>query len=55
VVALELGQPPEVGVVTGDGVLGLLNVQLEGKRAMSTLEFLRGQRDFAGAILGDGT
>jgi methionyl-tRNA formyltransferase len=55
VVALEFGQPPEVGVVTGDGVLGLLNVQLEGKRAMSALQFLRGQRDFAGAILGDGT
>ena len=55
VVALEFGQPPEVGVVTSDGVLGLLNVQLEGKRAMSALEFLHGQRDFAGAILGDGT
>lgn len=55
VVALGFGQPPEVGVVTGDGVLGLLNVQLEGKRAIPAAEFLRGQRDFAGAILGDRT
>lgn len=39
------------GVGTGDGVLGLLQVQLEGKRAMSAAEFLRGQRDFIGAVL----
>jgi methionyl-tRNA formyltransferase len=39
------------GVGTGDGVLGLLKVQLEGKRAMSAAEFLRGQRDFIGMVL----
>jgi methionyl-tRNA formyltransferase len=39
------------GVGTGDGVLGLLKVQLEGKRAMSAAEFLRGQRDFIGTVL----
>ena len=39
------------GVCTGEGILGVLKVQLEGKRAMSAAEFLRGQRDFIGAIL----
>ncbi len=39
------------GVNTGDGVLGILRLQLEGKRAMSGTEFLRGQRQFIGAIL----
>jgi methionyl-tRNA formyltransferase len=40
-----------VGVQTGEGVLGLVQVQLEGKRAMSGAEFVRGQRDFIGAQL----
>ncbi len=39
------------GVCTGDGVLGVLRIQLEGKRAISAAEFLRGQRQFIGAIL----
>ncbi len=39
------------GVGTGDGVLGVLRVQLEGKQALSAAEFLRGQRDFIGAVL----
>ncbi len=39
------------GVNTGDGVLGILSVQLEGKRAVSATEFLRGQRQFIGTIL----
>ncbi len=39
------------GVDTGDGVLGILKVQLEGKQAMSAAEFLRGQRQFIGAVL----
>jgi methionyl-tRNA formyltransferase len=39
------------GVGTGDGVLGVLRVQLEGKRAMSADEFLRGQREFIGMVL----
>ncbi len=39
------------GVNTTDGVLGILGVQLEGKRAMSADEFLRGQRQFIGARL----
>ena len=39
------------GVSTGQGMLGVLRVQLEGKRVMSAAEFLRGQRDWAGMIL----
>ncbi len=39
------------GVCTGDGILGVCQVQLEGKRAMSAAEFLRGQRQFIGAVL----
>jgi methionyl-tRNA formyltransferase len=50
VVALS-GHEPVPGVGTGDGVLGLLQVQLEGKRAMSAADFLRGQRDFIGVVL----
>ncbi len=39
------------GVNTGEGVLGVLTVQMEGKRAMPAAEFLRGQRQFVGALL----
>jgi methionyl-tRNA formyltransferase len=39
------------GISTGEGILGVLKVQLEGKRAMSAAEFLMGQRQFIGAIL----
>ena len=40
-----------VGVVTGRGVLVLRSLQLEGKRAVSSEEFLRGYRDFLGSRL----
>jgi len=39
------------GVSTGNGILGVLTVQLEGKRAIPAAEFLRGQRQFIGALL----
>jgi methionyl-tRNA formyltransferase len=39
------------GVNTGSGILGVVRVQLEGKRAMSAAEFMRGQRQLMGAIL----
>ena len=39
------------GVSTGDGILGVSRVQLEGKRVVSATEFLRGQRQFIGARL----
>ena len=40
-----------VGVGTGDGVLGLKSLQLEGRRAVSAEEFLRGYPQFVGAQL----
>jgi len=52
VIVLGSGHPAIVGVETGDGVLGLLRVQLEGKRALTSAEFLQGQRTFVGSILG---
>ena len=51
VIAIEETQGAPVGVQAGEGVLGLLQVQLEGKRAMSAEEFVRGQRGFIGALL----
>jgi methionyl-tRNA formyltransferase len=49
---LSLPSPtPGVGVMTGNGVLGVLRLQIEGKRAMLVEEFLRGQRNFIGSIL----
>jgi methionyl-tRNA formyltransferase len=50
VVALS-GRDEGLGVGTGEGVLGVLRLQLEGRRAMSAAEFLRGQRDFIGSVL----
>ena len=39
------------GVTTGDGLLGVVRVQLEGKRVMTAADFRRGQRDCIGEIL----
>lgn len=41
----------EIAVATGDGSLILREVQLAGKRAMSAQEFVRGQKEFVGAVL----
>ncbi len=40
-----------VGVQTGDGILQLLTVQLEGRRKLRAREFVQGQRDFVGTLL----
>ena len=40
-----------VGVGTGDGILGLRSVQLEGRRALPVAEFLLGYPQFLGAQL----
>lgn len=47
-----LTEPPGVGVVASHSILGLCQVQLEGKREMSINDFVRGQRDFIGCVLG---
>lgn len=43
----------EVAVSAGQGVLRLLSVQIEGRRASSAADFIRGYPDFIGSILGD--
>ena len=48
---VELTSLAGFGVATGDGILGVLRVQLEGKRVISAADFLRGQRQFMGAVL----
>ncbi|MFU8795813.1 MAG: methionyl-tRNA formyltransferase [Dehalococcoidia bacterium] len=49
---IALAEPPGVGVITGCGVLGLRQVQLEGKQRMSAGEFVLGRKDFIGSVLG---
>lgn len=51
VVPLE-GAAASVGVVTGEGVLALRELQLEGRRPADADAFLRGRPDFLGAVLG---
>ena len=41
-------------VATGNGLLALSRLQLEGRRAVTGEEFLRGYAEFAGALLGTG-
>jgi methionyl-tRNA formyltransferase len=43
-----------IGVVTGQGLLELEEVQLAGKKPAAGEAFARGQRDLIGARLGDG-
>ncbi|MBI4299951.1 MAG: methionyl-tRNA formyltransferase [Chloroflexi bacterium] len=40
-----------VGVGTGQGILGLIRLQMEGKRELPAEEFVRGQRGFVGSAL----
>jgi methionyl-tRNA formyltransferase len=42
-----------LAIVTGQGLLAVKQVQLEGKRAMSAEEFLRGYPQIAGEVLGE--
>jgi methionyl-tRNA formyltransferase len=39
------------GIETGLGILGIVRIQMEGKRAMTADEFQRGQRHLIGAVL----
>jgi methionyl-tRNA formyltransferase len=45
------GHEAAVGVVTGEGILAVFSLQLEGKRIMTASEFINGQRDFVGSLL----
>jgi methionyl-tRNA formyltransferase len=47
---LEMGEG--IGIVTGQGALDLIEVQLAGKKPMPAGLFARGQRDLVGGILG---
>jgi len=51
VVALPPGGPAPVAVGTGEGLLGLLRLHLEGGRPLEAEAFLRGHRDFVGSRL----
>jgi methionyl-tRNA formyltransferase len=50
VVALHGGEAG-FGVSAGDGILGVIKVQFQGKRAMLAADFLRGQRGLVGSVL----
>jgi len=49
---IALAEPPGVGVIAGQGILGLCQVQLEGRREMPVSDFILGKRDFIGCVLG---
>ena len=51
VVPVAVAGAGSIGVVTGEGILGLRTLQLEGRRVVAGEEFARGQRDFVGALL----
>ena len=53
VLRLPAGKPAAVGVAAGDGVLGLVKVQPEGRRVMDAAEFMQGHADFVGSTLPD--
>jgi len=40
-----------LGIITGDGIIVVKNIQYAGKKAMTAADFLRGQRDFIGTKL----
>ena len=51
VVALNSGEAASLGVATSNGILGIVEVQLEGRKASDGNAFLRGHADFLGARL----
>jgi len=51
VVELPRGEVTRVAVRTGDGLLGLIRIQPEGKREMTAADFMVGHRNFIGSIL----
>jgi len=51
VIALPRGEVTRVAVRTGEGLLGLVTVQPEGKREMTAGDFTAGHRNFVGSVL----
>ena len=51
VIALPGSPGVVLGVECGKDILGLLRIQMEGKREISAQEFVRGQREFMGSVL----
>ena len=45
-------EPNALWIATGNGVLKVYKVQLEGKKAMTVRDFLRGHRNLLGSKLG---
>ena len=43
----------EIAIATGQGILRLLNVQMEGRRAANIADFARGYPDLIGSVLGE--
>ena len=51
VIALPRMQAARAAVQTGEGLLGLITVQPEGKREMAAADFIAGHREFIGSFL----
>jgi len=51
VIALPRGEATRLAVRTGEGLLGLVTLQPEGKREMTAVDFTAGHRDFVGSVL----
>jgi methionyl-tRNA formyltransferase len=47
----QTGPEATLGIGTGEGILGVLKLQLAGRKVMNAAEFVRGQRDFVGSVL----
>ncbi|PPD57874.1 methionyl-tRNA formyltransferase [Dehalogenimonas etheniformans] len=45
------GEASAIGIATGEGVLSIKKLQIEGKKPMTGEEFLRGARGFIGSVL----
>lgn len=52
VIPAKIGDNMAAGVVTRDGVLGLQEVQLQGRKRLPIAQFILGQKGFLGARLG---
>jgi len=51
VIELAGDRQARIGVITGKGILIVSTLQMEGRKAVSSAEFHRGQRDFPGTVL----